>query len=112
MIFLLYFCLLLFLPIYGDIYNNEIEKCNLSNELVSEIQNYQPIANKIIDVVLNGEYKNMTYKHLAEFVDKFGNRMAGTENLENAIDYMLEKLKDVYLENVHSEEVVIPNWIR
>lgn len=110
---LIILCIVLF-SMYSnaDIRNNEIEKCNVSEDLLKEIKGYQPVANKIINAVLYGKYENSTYNHLADFIDKFGNRMSGTENLEKAIDYMLDKSKYYNLENVHAEETVVPYWIR
>lgn len=52
------------------------------------------------------------YFSLADFVDKFGPRMSGSESLENAIDYMLDELKRVGLENVHTENASVPHWTR
>lgn len=96
----------------ASVINNEINKCNLNSELIEEIQNYQPIVNKIIEEVINGQFQNSTYDYLAEFVDKFGSRLSGTQNLEDSIDYILEKMKGLGLENVHGEPAPVPYWIR
>lgn len=98
----------------GNYYNNVIEEdsCNLSQELLDEIHSYEDTANKIINSLINGKYKGGTYKELAQFVDKFGARVSGTENLENAIDYALNLMTENDLENVHGEDVDIPHWVR
>lgn len=49
---------------------------------------------------------------LAEFTDKFGARLAGSQNLEDAIDYMVEKMKSAGLDNVHTENATVPHWER
>lgn len=49
---------------------------------------------------------------LAEFTDKFGSRLAGTQNLENAIDYMVETMKSVGFDRVYTENATVPQWIR
>lgn len=49
---------------------------------------------------------------MAQFVDTFGARVSGTDNLENAIDYVLAKMDEVGLENVHGEKVLVPHWVR
>lgn len=49
---------------------------------------------------------------LAEFTDQFGGRLSGSQNLENAIDFMVKKLKDVGLDNVHTENATVPHWER
>lgn len=39
--------------------------------------------------------------------------MTGTTNLENAIDYVVEKMKkEGNLENVKTENVTVPIWTR
>ena len=43
------------------------------------------IAKDIIDLSVYGKAQNQSYNRLANFTDKFGYRLAGTENLENAI---------------------------
>lgn len=51
---------------------------------------------------------------LSKFIDRFGARMSGSDNLENAIDYMVTALRDdAQLENVHTETVqTVPHWTR
>lgn len=93
---------------------SKTDNCNLPNELVTEIRGYKDTVNKIIDAVTNGKYKGQTYKELATFVDKFGARQAGSDVLEDSIDYLLELLpsKGYDLESVHGENVTIPHWVR
>jgi len=86
--------------------------CNLSPQMVQEIQSYAPIANKIVKFITSGKFKGKTWAKLAEFVDKFGSRIAGSKNLENAIDYMLAELKNDGLDNVHGEDALVPHWVR
>lgn len=106
--------LLLLNVIHSSVLDNEILDCKnyLSNKLIAEIASYQPTVNVLIKEIVNGQFKTSTYNELATFIDKFGNRLAGTENLENAIDYMLEKSKLKKLENVHGEDAPVQTWIR
>ncbi|KRT83573.1 hypothetical protein AMK59_3488 [Oryctes borbonicus] len=108
--------LLLILAIHwvvSDQNNNEIEQgCNLPDDLISEIRSYGPKVNRIIQEATTGRFKGFVYDQLSTFTDKFGNRLAGTTNLENAIDFMLNKLKKFGLDNVHGEEVIISRWER
>lgn len=92
--------------------NSIADSCNLEPSLVEEIHSYGPIVNKIIDSVTKGEHKGNTYRELVDFVDKFGARQAGTQNLENSIDYLLEKFSKIGFNNVHGENVTIPHWVR
>ena len=89
-------------------------KCNLPRELIDEIRTYAPIVRLIRSVVVddNGPLKNSTWMELEKFVDDFGYRQAGTQNLENSIDYMLDKLRSAKLDNVHGENASVPHWIR
>lgn len=107
--------LLLFIKLNNSsVLDNEVFDCEsyLSAPLRKEIASYQPVVNKIIRNVVNGRFKSSTYNELASFVDKFGNRLAGTKNLENAIDYMLERSELKNLENVHGEDAPIETWTR
>ncbi|PIK33975.1 hypothetical protein BSL78_29202 [Apostichopus japonicus] len=77
-----------------------------------EIESYRDVANQIIEFLLNGTGKGQAYKRLALFTDTFGNRISGSKNLENAIDYLIEELQKDGLENVHGENVTVPHWVR
>lgn len=118
-IFIVHILLALVIVINCDTENNEVdskylvnEECKLPNKLKKEISSYAPIVNKIINASTVGQFKGKTWNYLANFVDKFGNRIAGSRNLENAIDYMLNMSKENNLENVHGENVTVPHWIR
>lgn len=78
----------------------------------AEIRSYQTIADDIIKYSLKGAGQNQSYNRLATFTDTFGARIAGSENLERAIDYMLNVLNDDGLENVHGEEALVTHWVR
>ena len=83
-----------------------------SHKLKDEIESLRDDANKIIDFLTKGPGKHQVYKRLATFVDTFGSRIAGSTNLEHAIDYMLEELQQDQLDNVHGEEVNVTHWVR
>ncbi|KAF4520825.1 hypothetical protein B566_EDAN007120 [Ephemera danica] len=95
-------------------FNNTLLKstCNISVELKKEIESYKPIANKLIKFITEGKFKGKTWDKLSQFVDKFGSRVAGSQNLENSIDFMLHTLKKEGLENVHGESAPVPHWVR
>ena len=84
----------------------------LPYQLRKEIANHQDYANKIIDFLTKGPGKQQVYNRLATFVDTYGSRIAGSANLEHAIDYMLDELNKDKLDNVHSEEVQVTHWVR
>lgn len=96
----------------ADAGKQSFKQCSLPARLKQEIRGYSPIVSRIIKTALSGSSKGQTWEHLAEFVDTFGNRISGSQNLENAIDYMLNKSMAYGLENVHGEPVTVPHWVR
>ncbi|XP_011260424.1 carboxypeptidase Q [Camponotus floridanus] len=88
------------------------QTCHLSNTLIEEIDSYAPIVQRIINETIQGSFKGNTWQDLAIFVDKFGPRFTGTQVLEDAIDYVLNKSISFGLENVHGEPVTVPRWVR
>ncbi|HEX2443399.1 MAG TPA: M20/M25/M40 family metallo-hydrolase [Vicinamibacterales bacterium] len=52
------------------------------------------------------------WDRLAELTDTFGPRLSGSENLERAIEWAAEAMKRDGLENVRTEPVMVPRWIR
>ncbi|KAG4069640.1 hypothetical protein HA402_014663 [Bradysia odoriphaga] len=87
-------------------------KCILSNSIVQEIKSYQSIVTNIITTVVNGNYKGKLFSDTATFVDTFGARNVGSEALDNGIDYILNWMTAQGFDNVHSEEISTPYWIR
>jgi len=49
---------------------------------------------------------------IAELTDRFGARFSGTESLERSIDWIVERMRADGLENVHTEPVMVPRWVR
>ena len=84
----------------------------LEQKIVEEIQSYQNVADDIINYSLHGPGENQSYNRLALFTDMFGSRISGSENLENAIDYMLVQLEKDGQQNVHGEVANVTNWKR
>ncbi|XP_014469284.1 PREDICTED: carboxypeptidase Q-like [Dinoponera quadriceps] len=88
------------------------DTCHLPNALIEEIDSYAPTVQRIITETMQGSFKGTIWQDLAEFVDKFGPRFTGTQNLEDSIDYVLNKSISLGLENVHGETVTVPHWVR
>ena len=84
----------------------------IPHKIINQIVDHQDVANAIIDYVTKGPAKHQVFGRLAYFVDTYGNRIAGSKNLENAIDFLLQQLKDDGLENVHGENVSVAHWVR
>lgn len=91
----------------NQVYAQEVEHS------IPLINSYSNVSQEIINFLTQGPGRHQTFNQLARLTDKFGNRFVGTENLENAIDYMLSELKASGFENVHGETVPnIPHWVR
>jgi carboxypeptidase Q len=52
------------------------------------------------------------WRRLAELTDSIGHRLAGSIELERAIEWAVSEMKRDGLENVHTEKVMVPHWIR
>ncbi len=70
---------------------------------------YRATANRMIATEF---VDSSAWNRLAEMMDKFGNRLSGTESLEHTIDWVLAQMKSDGLENVHGEKVMVPHWVR
>jgi carboxypeptidase Q len=70
---------------------------------------YGAVADSIIDAALSD---SAAYERLAVLVDRFGPRFSGTENLERALDWILDAMRADGLENVRGEPVMVPRWVR
>jgi carboxypeptidase Q len=70
---------------------------------------YRAAADRIIDAALAD---SAAYARLTELVDRFGPRLSGSENLERALDWILDEMRRDGLERVRGEPVMVPAWIR
>jgi carboxypeptidase Q len=52
------------------------------------------------------------WQRLALLGDTFGHRLSGSPNLDAAIRWAVEEMKRDGLENVHTEAVKVPHWVR
>ncbi len=68
-----------------------------------------PLAAELMNRALTG---TNAYARLVELCDTFGPRFSGTTNLEAAIDWVLDRLREDGFENVRGQEVLVPRWVR
>lgn len=63
---------------------------------------------------LIGEAVGSTFawQRLAVLTDSIGNRISGSESLNRAIRWAVDEMKRDGLENVHTEKVMVPKWVR
>jgi carboxypeptidase Q len=74
-----------------------------------KIDSYRAAAARIIGAALTS---NHAYGRLAHLTDHIGNRLSGSKSLELAIDWAVAEMKRDGLDNVHTEKVMVPHWVR
>jgi carboxypeptidase Q len=55
---------------------------------------------------------DFAWRRLAELTDAFGARLSGSTNLARAIQWSAQTMKADELENVRTEPVMVPRWVR
>ena len=70
---------------------------------------YREPAERIIRSALAD---NDAYDKLEHLCLRIGHRLSGSRELEKAIDWAIEVLKEDGQENVHREMVMVPHWVR
>ena len=70
---------------------------------------YRANADKLIAAAQADQF---AWDRLAELTDTYGQRLSGSENLTRAIAWAQEAMKKDGLENVHTERVMVPRWVR
>jgi len=70
---------------------------------------YRDAAGRLLGEAVAGD---AAWQRLAYLGDTYGNRISGSPNLEAAIKWAVEEMKRDGLENVHTEAVKVPHWVR
>ena len=70
---------------------------------------YRANAAKLIAAAQADQF---AWDRLAELTDTHGQRISGSDNLNRAIAWAVETMKKDGLENVHTERVMVPKWVR
>ena len=70
---------------------------------------YRDNADKLIKAATADQF---AWDRLAELTDTYGQRISGSENLNRAIAWAAETMTKDGLENVHTERVMVPKWVR
>ncbi len=70
---------------------------------------YRETAAKLIHESSRDDF---AWRRLAELTDTFGHRLSGSENLERAITWAEATMKRDGLQNVRTEPVMVPKWVR
>ncbi len=74
-----------------------------------KIDGYRAAAARIIGAALTSD---RAYARLAHLTDHIGNRLSGSKNLERAIEWAATEMKRDGLDNVRTEKVMVPHWVR
>jgi carboxypeptidase Q len=70
---------------------------------------YQQAATQIVGAAL---VETEAYDNLDYLSNRIGNRLSGTPQLDQAIEWAVAKMKADGLENVHTEAAKVPHWVR
>jgi carboxypeptidase Q len=70
---------------------------------------YRADATRLIDAAVSD---TLGWERLAYLVDTFGPRFSGTQNLEDAIDWVIDKMREDGFDVVRGDSVMVPRWVR
>jgi carboxypeptidase Q len=70
---------------------------------------YRAPASRLIGEAVSGTF---AWDRLATLTDTIGNRLSGTPALDRAIQWAVAEMTRDGLENVHTERVMVPKWVR
>jgi len=70
---------------------------------------YRDAAGHLMGEAVSSDF---AWQRLAYLGDTYGNRLSGSPNLEAAIKWAVAEMKRDGLENVHTEAVKVPHWVR
>lgn len=73
------------------------------------LDEYRQNASRLIDAATSDEF---AWRRLAELTDTFGARLSGSDNLVRAIAWAAEAMRADGLEQVRTDPVRVPHWIR
>ena len=66
-------------------------------------------ASRLINAATADQF---AWDRVAELTDTYGQRISGSDNLNRAIAWAVETMKKDGLDNVHTERVMVPKWVR
>ena len=74
-----------------------------------KIDGYRTAAARIIGAALTSD---RAYSRLAHLTDHIGHRLSGSKALERAIEWAAAEMKRDGLDNVRTDKVMVPHWVR
>ena len=76
---------------------------------VGWLEPYREPAARLIGEAVGSTF---AWQRLAVLTDTIGNRLSGSPALDRAIEWAVSEMKRDGLENVHTESVKVPRWVR
>lgn len=73
------------------------------------LESYRDPASRLIGEAMGSTF---AWQRLAVLTDSIGNRLSGSAALDRAILWAVDEMKRDGLENVHTESVMVPKWVR
>ena len=73
------------------------------------VHRYRQPADRLIAEATSSDF---AWQRLAVMTDRFGHRLSGSDALEQTIRWAVSEMKRDGLENVHTEPVMVPRWVR
>ncbi|HEY7292166.1 MAG TPA: M20/M25/M40 family metallo-hydrolase [Vicinamibacterales bacterium] len=73
------------------------------------LESYREPAARLIGEAVSSTF---AWERLAALTDSIGNRVSGSAALDRAIAWAVDEMKRDGLENVHTERVMVPHWVR
>ena len=73
------------------------------------LEPYRENAARLIQAARADDF---AWRRLAELTDTYGSRLSGSDNLERAVSWAAEAMRRDGLENVRTEPVMVPRWVR
>ena len=70
---------------------------------------YREPAGRLIGAAVSSTF---AWQRLSVLTDTIGNRLSGSPALDRAIEWATSEMKRDGLENVHTERVMVPKWVR
>ena len=76
-------------------------------------EHVSPKTQKNVDRLINYLVNDtVAYDRLVYMCDMFGPRLSGSQNLENALDWIIEEMKKDDFDSSYKEPVMVPHWVR
>jgi carboxypeptidase Q len=73
------------------------------------LDQYRDPAARLIGEAVSDTF---AWRRLALLTDSIGHRLSGSPQLERAVQWAVDEMKRDGLENVHTEPVMVPKWVR